>query len=288
MEGVTSANFASLGPPVKKALAEQTSKREDEIALLWGGIAIRRLLQNQDSVTAEFIASSAEEMNSLANSISSMDDTELMHSISEELTSAGIVGVSITEIGEVTMEDPSATLKKDSSDEGPWYEQTVFIWGYVLIWLFFCTFVIVRHVLKEKLDKISYDFKKEDEEQAETDQVEIRPEGDASVVVTDNVTEKENKTKSNLRDTGTRSRKHSLAWLLNNHESTDTPLGIGKPIDVPKGDEPSMWQQWLMLNNFAFVSINSLSTSRNSNTEDQDKQHKCKPAPRAIKRFSKS
>ena len=71
MEGVTSANFASLGPPVKKALAEQTSKREDEIALLWGGIAIRRLLQNQDSVTAEFIASSAEEMNSLANSISS-------------------------------------------------------------------------------------------------------------------------------------------------------------------------------------------------------------------------
>lgn len=220
MEGVTSANFASLGPPVKKALAEQTSKREDEIALLWGGIAIRRLLQNQDSVTAEFIASSAEEMNSLANSISSMDDTELMHSISEELTSAGIVGVSITEIGEVTMEDPSATLKKDSSDEGPWYEQTVFIWGYVLIWLFFCTFVIVRHVLKEKLDKISYDFKKEDEEQAETDQVEIRPEGDASVVVTDNVTEKENKTKSQLRDTGTRSRKHSL--------------------DFPKAESPSL------------------------------------------------
>ena len=71
MKGVTLDNFESLGPPVKKALADQTSKNADEISLLWEGIAIRRILTNEDSVTAEFIASSGDEMNSLANTISS-------------------------------------------------------------------------------------------------------------------------------------------------------------------------------------------------------------------------
>jgi len=196
MQGVTSENFDSLGPPVKKALAEKTSKRAEEISLLWSGIAIRRLLQNDDSVTAEFTASSGDEMNSLASTISSIDDNDLMDSISQELTSANIVGVSITEIGEVTtIEAPSTPTESpnisstetillssnsDSSDEGKWYEQTAFIWGYVVIWMCFCSFVIVRHVLNENLKKIQFDFNKE-EKPEETTQVEIRTEGGASI-----------------------------------------------------------------------------------------------------------
>jgi len=252
MEGVTSENFASLGPPVKKALADQTSKNADEISLLWDGIAIRRVLQNGDSVTAEFIASSGDEMNSLANTISSIDDKDLMDSISKELTSVNIVGVSITEIGEVTIiEAPSAPTESpdtssteiillpsnsDSSDEGPWYEHPAFIMGYVVIWMCFCSFVIVRHVLNENLKKIQYDFKKEEEKREEAGKIEIRAEGKkiqydftkeeekreeagkieiraeggASIGDDDNYAGQENKPKRKTKVTGMHRRGHSL------------------------------------------------------------------------------
>ena len=78
MEGVTQENFASMGPPVKKALSDVTSTDVSSISLRWKGLLVRRHLEanesdatQADSIIAEFVVESNADIGGLTTTISS-------------------------------------------------------------------------------------------------------------------------------------------------------------------------------------------------------------------------